>query len=252
MAGESTAGSRAASTPALEIDHIGAGYGEVAVVRDLSISVDAGEVVALLGPNGAGKTTTLLSVSGVVRPTRGAIRVGGSKVVGMRPDQIARAGVAHVPEGRGLFYGLTVAENLRVGLSSRSDIEWVTDLLPELGRLMHRQAGLLSGGEQQMLSLGRALGRHPKLLLLDEMSLGLAPVIVEKLLSAVHRLAKETGTGVLIVEQHVALVLEVSDRAYVLVRGALVLTGRSAELLDRVGEIQASYLGDSAIAEQVT
>jgi branched-chain amino acid transport system ATP-binding protein len=252
MATESTAGLRADPTPALEIDHIDAGYRQVAVVRELSISVGAGEVVALLGPNGAGKTTTLLSVSGVVRPIRGAIRVGGRKVVGLRPDQVARAGVAHVPEGRGLFYGLTVAENLRVGLPRRSDIDWVTDLLPELGRLMHRRAGLLSGGEQQMLSLGRALGRHPKLLLLDEMSLGLAPVIVEKLLSAVHRLAKETGTGVLIVEQHVPLVLEVSDRAYVLVRGALVLTGRSAELRDRVGEIQASYLGDSSIAGQAT
>jgi branched-chain amino acid transport system ATP-binding protein len=233
------------SSPALEIDGIHAGYGKIAVVRDLSIRVDAGEVVALLGSNGAGKTTTLLSVSGVVRPTRGAIRVCGRNVLGVRPDRVARAGVAHVPEGRGLFFGLTVAENLRVGLSGRADVNWVFDLLPELRPLIHRRAGLLSGGEQQMLSLGRALGRHPRLLLLDEMSLGLAPVIVEKLLAAVHRLAKETGTGVLIVEQHVPLVLDVSDRAYVLVHGALALTGQSADLRDNVDEIQARYLGDT-------
>jgi branched-chain amino acid transport system ATP-binding protein len=233
------------SAPVLEIDGIHAGYGKIAVVRDLSISVDAGEVVALLGPNGAGKTTTLLSVSGVVRPIRGAIRVCGSNVLGMRPDRVARSGVAHVPEGRGLFFGLTVAENLRVGLSGRADVDWVFDLLPELKRLIHRRAGLLSGGEQQMLSLGRALGRHPKLLLLDEMSLGLAPVIVERLLAAVRRLAKETGTGVLIVEQHVPLVLDVSDRAYVLVHGALALTGQSADLRNNVDEIQARYLGDT-------
>jgi branched-chain amino acid transport system ATP-binding protein len=233
------------SAPVLEIDDIHAGYGKIAVVRDLSISVDAGEVVALLGPNGAGKTTTLLSVSGVVRPTRGAIKVCGRNVLGMRPDRVARAGVAHVPEGRGLFFGLTVAENLRVGLSGHADVDWVFDLLPELKRLIHRRAGLLSGGEQQMLSLGRALGRHPRLLLLDEMSLGLAPVIVERLLAAVRRLAKETGTGVLIVEQHVPLVLDVSNRAYVLVHGTLALTGQSADLRSNVDEIQARYLGDT-------
>jgi branched-chain amino acid transport system ATP-binding protein len=233
------------SAPVLEINDISAGYGKIAVVRDLSISVDAGEVVALLGPNGAGKTTTLLSVSGVVRPTRGVIRVCGRNVLGMRPDRVARAGVAHVPEGRGLFFGLTVAENLRVGLSGRADVNWVFDLLPELKRLIHRRAGLLSGGEQQMLSLGRALGRHPSLLLLDELSLGLAPVIVERLLAAVRRLAKETGTGVVIVEQHVPLVLDVSDRAYVLVHGTLALTGQSADLRNNVDEIQARYLGDT-------
>jgi branched-chain amino acid transport system ATP-binding protein len=233
------------SAPVLEINDISAGYGKIAVVRDLSISVDAGEVVALLGPNGAGKTTTLLSVSGVVRPTRGVIRVCGRNVLGMRPDRVARAGVAHVPEGRGLFFGLTVAENLRVGLSGRADVNWVFDLLPELKRLIHRRAGLLSGGEQQMLSLGRALGRHPSLLLLDELSLGLAPVIVERLLAAVRRLARETGTGVVIVEQHVPLVLDVSDRAYVLVHGTLALTGQSADLRNNVDEIQARYLGDT-------
>jgi branched-chain amino acid transport system ATP-binding protein len=237
------------SSPALVIDDIHAGYGKITVVRELSISVGAGEVVALLGPNGAGKTTTLLSVSGVVRPTHGTIRVCGRTVLGMRPDRVARAGVAHVPEGRGLFFGLTVAENLRVGLSGRADVDWVFDLLPELRRLIHRRAGLLSGGEQQMLSLGRALGRHPKLLLLDEMSLGLAPVIVEKLLPAVRRLATETGAGVLIVEQHVPLVLDVSDRAYVLVHGTLALTGQSADLRKNVDEIQARYLGDTFGAE---
>jgi branched-chain amino acid transport system ATP-binding protein len=237
------------SSPALEIDGMHAGYGKIAVVRDLSVRVDAGEVIALLGSNGAGKTTTLLSVSGVVRPTRGAIRVCGRNVLGVRPDRVARAGVAHVPEGRGLFFGLTVAENLRVGLSGRADVNWVLDLLPELRPLIHRRAGLLSGGEQQMLSLGRALGRHPRLLLLDEMSLGLAPVIVEKLLAAVHRLAKETGTGVLIVEQHVPLVLDVSDRAYVLVHGTLALTGQSADLRSNVDEIQARYLGDTFSAQ---
>jgi branched-chain amino acid transport system ATP-binding protein len=240
------------AAPPLEIQGIYAGYGRAAVVRDLTITVGPGEVIALLGPNGAGKTTTLLSVSGVVKPMRGAIRVSGQSVVGLRPDRIAKRGVAHVPEGRGLFFGLTVAENLRVGLASRTDVEWVFELLPELGRLAARRAGLLSGGEQQMLSLGRALGRRPQLLLIDEMSLGLAPVIVEKLLIAVRELARETNTGVLLVEQYVQLALEVADRGYVLVHGELVLTDDASRLRGRVGEIQARYLGDSLGAADTT
>jgi branched-chain amino acid transport system ATP-binding protein len=228
-----------------------AGYDGVAVVRSLDLHVDEGEVVALLGPNGAGKTTTLLTVSGLLAPLGGALDVLGSGPPDPgRPFETARRGVAHVPEHRALFADLTARENLRLGCRRR---DWSTSLdrvlgyFPELERLLDRKAGLLSGGEQQMLALGRALAGAPRLLLVDEMSLGLAPIIVERLLPVLRRVADETGAGVVLVEQHVQLALEVADRGYVLSHGELVLEGPAGELAADPQLLQSSYLGAAAI-----
>ncbi len=232
----------------LDISDLWAGYNGAAVVRDLSLHVDEGEVVALLGPNGAGKTTTLLTVSGIVPPMRGTVRVLGGVVRGRRPQAVARRGVAHVPEDRALFYGLTVHENLRLGARRGGlDLDAVVGYFPALGPLLDRKAGLLSGGEQQMLALGRALCSNPRLLMVDEMSLGLAPVIVERLLPILRQIADDTGSGVLVVEQHVHMALTVADRAYVLSHGDLVLHGSAADLADRRDLFEVSYLGDAAL-----
>jgi branched-chain amino acid transport system ATP-binding protein len=176
----------------LDIDGVSTGYNGVSVVRDLTMHVDEGEVVTLLGPNGAGKTTTLLTVSGLVPLMAGKIEVFGRSVEGRRPHRIAREGLAHVPEGRALFYQLTVGENLRLGAGKGSlDIKRALSYFPALEPLMGRRAGLLSGGEQQMLAMARALTVNPRLLLVDEMSLGLAPIIVERLLPILRRIADE-------------------------------------------------------------
>ena len=216
----------------LEIHNLHAGYGGVPVVRDLSLSVGPGEVVALLGPNGAGKTTTLHTSAALIPVIKGELRVFGAPIAKRQPYDLANQGLGYVTEDRSLFYSLTVKENLRLGTHGKSaDMGHALTYFPALEALMDRQAGLLSGGEQQMLALGRAIASHPKLLLIDEMSLGLAPVIVEKLLPIVRELARKTGSGVLLVEQHVELALEVSDRAYVLAHGDLVLEGEATHLL---------------------
>jgi ABC-type branched-subunit amino acid transport system ATPase component len=234
------------SAAVLEIEGLTTGYEDAAVVRELDLSVGEGEVVALLGANGAGKTTTLRAVSGIVDPMSGGIAFGGRDLAGTSISGRARMGIAHVPENRGLFFGLSVAEHFRLGhRGERLDADAAYRYFPALDELRDRRCGLLSGGEQQMLAVARALARHPKLLLLDELSLGLAPLIVEGLLPVVREYATETGCGVLLVEQHIQLALGVADRGYVLSHGEVVLQDR-AEALRRNRELlMASYFGES-------
>jgi branched-chain amino acid transport system ATP-binding protein len=233
----------------LAIAGLAAGYDGVPVVRDLDLTVAPGEVVALLGPNGAGKTTTLMTVAGLLAPVAGAIHVDGEAIAGRPAHRLARSGVALVPEGRSLFFGLTVREHLKLaeGREPLAKGE-LMELLPELEKCLDRKAGVLSGGEQQMLAVGRALVSRPRLLLVDEMSLGLAPVIVERLLPILRRVAADLGAGVLFVEQHVASALKVADRAYVLNHGRLVLDGTAQELRDRPELLKSSYLREVAVA----
>ena len=231
--------------PALTLDGLTAGYDEAAVIRGVGLEVKAGEVVALLGPNGAGKTTTLRTISGLVKPMGGRILLDGRDLARSAPSARARLGIAHVPEGRGLFFGLTVAEHFRVAhRGERIDAALAYEYFPKLEELQGRRAGLLSGGEQQMLAVGRALARSPRLLLLDELSLGLAPVIVEWLLPVVRQFAQERDCAVLLVEQHVHLALEVADRGYVLTHGEIVLHDDAERLRADRQLLIASYLGE--------
>jgi branched-chain amino acid transport system ATP-binding protein len=234
---------QAGAIDVLELDQLSVGYDRAPVVRDLTLTVGGGEVVALLGANGAGKTTTLRAVSGLLRPARGAIRLAGQDLAGVSPTARARLGVAHVPPDRGIFFGLTVAEHFRL---DGTDLDAAAGHFPALRPLSGRKAGLLSGGEQQMLAIARALARRPRLLMLDEMSLGLAPVIVDRLLPVVREFATSHGTGVLLVEQHVHLALKIADRGYVLSHGELAASGPAAQLSQDRALLAASYLGGTA------
>ncbi len=241
-----TSAPTAPPTVALEVDGLEAGYLGTPVVRELNLRVGAGEVVAMLGPNGAGKTTTLETIAGLHEPMAGSVSIFGDDVTGRDAYLLARQGVALVPEGRALFPGLTVREHLRLahGRGSANEDE-LLEMLPELRKTMTRKAGLLSGGEQQMLAVGRALIKRPRLLLVDEMSLGLAPVIVQRLLPVLRRAADELGASVLFVEQHVALALQIADRAYVLNHGRIVLEDEAANLRKDRELLAASYLGEA-------
>lgn len=235
----------------LTLDGVYAGYDNVAVVRDLNLHVDRGEVVALLGPNGAGKTTTLGAISGIVRLLQGSIDILGHPVPKLRSAYlVAQWGVMHVPEKRGLFFQLTVEENLKLAPRLEDgNTDEAYELFPALKPLRDRMAGTMSGGEQQMLALARGLLAQPDLLMVDEMSLGLAPVIYEELMPLVRRVADETDTAVLLVEQHTDLALAQADRAYVLSHGDLVLEGNAADLLEDRHLLDEAYLGAEALDE---
>ena len=224
----------------LELDRLSVGYDRAPVVRDLTLTVGPGEVVALLGPNGAGKTTTLRAISGLLKPASGAIRLSGQDLAGVSPTARARLGLAHVPPDRGIFFGLTVAEHFRL---DRTELDAAAGPFPALRSLGGRRAGLLSGGEQQMLAIARVLSRRPKLLMLDEMSLGLAPVIVDRLFPVVREFATSHGAGVLLVEQHVHLALKIADRGYILSHGELAASGPATQLSRDPALFAATYLG---------
>jgi branched-chain amino acid transport system ATP-binding protein len=237
----------------LQIDGLIAGYEGVPAVRNLTLHVVEGEVVALLGPNGAGKTTTLMAISGMVKVMGGSIQVVERPVPKLRHAHLlARWGVIHVPESRGILFGLTVRENLLLARRRRSQVELsrVFEFFPQLEPLLNRRAGLCSGGEQQMIALGRAVLAAPRLLMIDEMSLGLAPLIFEDLLRVVRQLAEEEKVGVLMVEQYVDAALEVADRAAILSHGELILEGEAAALLKERARVDAAYMGESELNAQ--
>ena len=227
----------------LELRGLAAGYGRVTVVQPMDLTADAGAVVAVLGPNGAGKTTLLATVAGLLPSHAGSVVVAGDTLKSGRPDAASGAGVVLVPDDRALFASLSVQENLRVAASRGAPIDAVADLFPTLRTRWRLTAGQLSGGEQQMLAIARALVQRPRVLLLDEMSMGLAPVIVESLLPIVRRAADEFGAVVLLVEQHVGLALEVADQALVLVHGDVVLRDSAENLRADRSRLESAYLG---------
>jgi branched-chain amino acid transport system ATP-binding protein len=237
------------SGDALRIENLRVGYGGISAVKGISLQVDKGEIVTLIGANGAGKTSTLKAIVGLVPPQSGEITVFGEAVRGVSTPRIAGKGVALVPEGRAIFGNLTVAENLELGsflkrepVGMASRLARVLKLFPRLAERMSQEAGTLSGGEQQMLAIGRALMSDPKLLLLDEPSLGLAPKLVEQIFEAIVEVARG-GLTILLVEQNTRLALETASRAYVLVTGELALSGSCAELREDP-RIKGAYLGE--------
>lgn len=231
----------------VEVDDLRAGYGAVSVLDGISLRVEAGEAVVVLGANGAGKTTTLRALSGMI-PATGRFRFDGTEVLGRRPDQLLEAGIAHVPQGRGTIVALTVEDNLRVGGYLRRDadldrdIEQWLEVFPRLGERRDQLAGSMSGGEQQMLAIARAFVSRPRLVLLDEPSLGLAPLVIGEVFERVAAIVRETGAAVLLVEQNANLALHFAGRGYVLEAGGIVAEGSSAELQDN-DVIRRAYLG---------
>ena len=225
------------------IDDVAAGYGRVQVLWDISVEVEPATVVALIGPNGAGKSTLLRAASGMLAISSGRIQLDDMDLTGSSIEQIARAGVAHVPEGRRLFAGLSVRDNLRLGGFHRKndDLSHVLALFPRLAERLDQIAGSMSGGEQQMCAIGRAMMSQPKYLLIDELSLGLAPRVVDEILARLRDITAN-GTGILLVEQDAGAALEVAQRAYVLENGRISLSGAAAELADDA-RVREAYLG---------
>ena len=239
------------SEPMLTVDDIEVRYGAIRALKGVSFAANAGEIVALLGANGAGKTTTQRTISGMLRPTQGTITFEGERIDGVPAHKLVERGICHVPEGRHVFPRMTIAENLDMGAfrfkhPDPADFAMVMELFPRLQERIKQQAGTLSGGEQQMLAIGRALMGKPRLLLLDEPSMGLAPMIVETIFGIVRRI-NASGVTVVLVEQNAAQALGLASRGYVMETGSIVLEGTGAELLsdDRV---RAAYLGEELTA----
>jgi len=235
----------------LEVQDLETRYGRVAAVRGVSLAVKQGEIVCVIGPNGVGKTTTLLSIVGLLRPARGTVKLDGQSLVGLSPDKVVRRGVALVPEGRWVLTEMTVLENLQMGAYSRrdklevaGDLERVHRLFPILHDRSRQLAGTLSGGQQQMLAIGRALMARPRLLMMDEPSLGLAPLVIEEIFRTIRTL-RDSGTTILLVEQNAHQALLVADRAYVMELGRVVLSGPAAELREHE-VLRKTYLGARA------
>jgi branched-chain amino acid transport system ATP-binding protein len=234
----------------LEVIDLQVFYGEIHALKGVSLRVEQGEIVALLGNNGAGKTTTLKTISGLLRPRGGQVLLEGQAIQALPPHEIVARGVAHAPEGRKIFNRLTVFENLEMGAYLRperdilEDVERVFSLFPRLKERRTQVAGTLSGGEQQMLAIGRALMTHPRILLLDEPSMGLAPILVEQIFQTVAGINRQ-GTTILLVEQNAAIALSVAHRAYVLETGTVALSGSAAELHEHP-EVRRVYLGEGA------
>ncbi len=233
----------------LEVEDLHVYYGEIHALKGVTLSVGNGQIVTLLGSNGAGKTTTLKTVSGLLAPRRGQITLEGESLIGITPHEIVRRGIAHVPEGRRIFNRLTVLENLEMGAYTRSDgavaqdFERVFSIFPRLKERRTQVAGTLSGGEQQMLAIARALMASPRLLLLDEPSMGLAPVLVEQIFETIQDINRQ-GATILLVEQNAAMALSVAHRGYVLETGAIVLSGSATELQENP-EVRRAYLGEA-------
>ena len=233
----------------LKLEHLEVNYGAVRALKNVSLEVREGEVVALLGANGAGKSTTLKAISALIKAKAGSISYAGQNISKLNPTQIVALGISHSPEGRRVFPGMTVLENLRLGASQRSDKENINSdfekmfsMFPILQSRKSQTAGTLSGGEQQMLALARALMNRPKMLLLDEPSLGLAPLVIRQIFSTLKDL-KTQGTTILLVEQNVNLALELADRAYVLRTGEIVLEGAASDLRANQEKVAQAYLG---------
>jgi branched-chain amino acid transport system ATP-binding protein len=234
----------------LEVQDAQVYYGKIHALKGISIQVDKGEIVALLGNNGAGKTTTLKTISGLIRPRTGRVVLEGEAIHALPPHEIVARGVAHAPEGRKIFNRLTVTENLEMGAYLRSDgmisddLERVFDLFPRLKERRTQVAGTLSGGEQQMLAIGRALMASPRILLLDEPSMGLAPILVEQIFKTVEDINRQ-GTTILLVEQNASMALSIAKRGYVLETGAIALGGSAVELQEHP-DVRRAYLGEGA------
>ena len=233
----------------LELENIHTYYGHIHALKGVSLSVEEGEIVTLIGANGAGKSTTLRAISGLVRPREGAIRLKGKSLTRLAPHEIVVAGVGHVPEGRGIFPRLTVLENLEMGAYTlnnsaqvRRNIEEVFILFPRLKERIHQKGGTLSGGEQQMLATGRGLMLKPQILLMDEPSMGLAPLLVDLIFDVITRLNKQDGTTILLVEQNALMALRTASRAYVLETGRIVLSGKAEEVAQNP-QVKQAYLG---------
>ncbi|GAB4460832.1 MAG: ABC transporter ATP-binding protein [Anaerolineales bacterium] len=232
----------------LEVENVHSYYGHIHALKGISLNVEDGEIVSLIGANGAGKSTTLRTISGLLHPRHGTIKLDGKDITHLEPHLIVAAGVGHVPEGRGIFPKLTVRENLEMGAFTIDDpaknaarMEQVFELFPRLKERIDQYGGTLSGGEQQMLAIGRGLMQHPRILMLDEPSMGLAPVLVELIFDIIQRLNKE-GVTILLVEQNAQMALSIAHRGYVLQTGAIVLTD-SAEALKKNEMVKKTYLG---------